>query len=81
MRKGGHYGANLDVSFSVRGVDGKFVPLAPSRRFAVEAVPFSKPPRCRGMRHNPPPARPPLAVTHAATQRSRFPPQLLRATL
>ena len=49
VRKGGHYGANLDVSFSVRGAAGEFVPLAPSRRFAIESVPFSKPPRCRGM--------------------------------
>ena len=46
VRKGGHYGANLDVSFLVRGADGEFVPLAPSRRFAIESVPFSKPPRC-----------------------------------
>ena len=46
VRKGGHYGANLDVAFSVRGADGEFVPLAPSRRFAIESVPFNKPPRC-----------------------------------
>ena len=49
VRKGGHYGANLDVSFSVRGAAGEFVPLAPPQRFAIESVPFSKPPRCRGM--------------------------------
>ena len=68
VRKGGHYGANLDVSFSVRDADGEFVPLAPSRRLAIESVPFSKPPRCRGTVTNPlarsrPHGHPPLQIS------------------